>query len=93
MNPKKDLKTGAAIAGGVALMLFAGCGSDDGDDVGSTDQGIECQGGNSCAGESACAGGTGGSACEGMNECAGQGWVWAEDQDECDELREAVADS
>ena len=94
MNPKNNLKQGAAIAGSVALMLFAACGSDDSDDgVGQNDQSLRCEGGNSCMGMSACEGGPGGSACEGMNECAGQGWIWVDTQEECDAAKEKAQQS
>jgi uncharacterized membrane protein len=75
------LSKGAFIATAVASLIAAtGCGSDDEENADTDTQQIRCLGANECAGMSECAGGAG------LNECMGQGWVYADDAEDCTEL-------
>ncbi len=82
-------KNGAMIASTVATMLvgLTGCGSDDSAD--KTQQGLKCEGGNSCTGMSECKA-AGKNECTGMNKCAGMGYVTTQTQAECDAKKAAV---
>jgi uncharacterized membrane protein len=80
------LSKGAFIATAVASLIAAtGCGSDDEENADADTQQIRCLGANECAGMSECAGGPGGGECAGLNECMGQGWVYADDAEDCTE--------
>ena len=82
-----SLRKGALIASAVAtLIASSACGGDEDENSGTSTQQIRCLGANECAGMSECAGGPGGGECAGMNECMGQGWVYADDAEECAEL-------
>jgi hypothetical protein len=81
----KQKSNGAAMAASVAVLLLAGCASDDSDDKASgMEASLTCLGGNECAGMSECAGGPGMGSCEGMNECKGMGWSYVKSKAECD---------
>ena len=81
-----NLIRGTSLATAVAaLLLAAGCGSDDGGETGTTEAQIRCLGGNECAAMSECAGGPAGGECAGLNECAGQGWVYTETAADCEQ--------
>jgi predicted amidohydrolase len=85
-----EVTKGVSIAMAVsALLAMVGCGSDDKENTGESASRIMCEGGNSCAGHSACASADGSSSCEGMNSCKGTGWVYADSEEECAELKAA----
>ena len=86
MDSKRFAIGNAALAGSVALLLLAGCGSDDNkgsEETAQTGGELRCVGGNECKGQSECKGGPAGSSCEGLNECKGQGWSWVDTEAEC----------
>jgi len=84
MDAKRSI-TGAALASSVALLILAGCGSDDkkSDETGQSQGELRCLGGNECKALSDCSGGPGGSECKGLNECKGQGWSYVDTEAEC----------
>jgi uncharacterized membrane protein len=86
MDPKR-IVIEAALASSVALLVLAGCGSDDGksDDTSQAQGELRCLGGNECKGMSECSGGPGASECKGLNECKGMGWSYVDSEPECTE--------
>jgi hypothetical protein len=84
-----NFKTGSMIATAAASLMFGftGCGNDD---VEMTQQGIKCEGGNSCSAMSECKA-TGKNECTAMNKCAGMGYITTQTQAECDAAKIAAA--
>ena len=81
----KKPRTGLIIAGAVASLIAAGCGSDG--DVenanNSSSDPVRCAGINECAGHGECANPGQGNSCEGQNSCAGEGWVTVDTEEAC----------
>jgi hypothetical protein len=83
----RQSKSGLFIAGAVAAMFAAGCGSESNTEVNPSEnaqsQAVRCFGINECAGHGECANPGQGNSCEGLNECAGQGWVTVDTEEQC----------
>jgi uncharacterized membrane protein len=71
---KTELKTGAAIASAIALLL--GSAPAHAADKPKDGAKVKCVGGNSCKGKSECS--TADNSCSGQNGCKAKGWTMAD---------------
>ncbi len=69
-----------------ALLGAVACG-DGSAEAQSTQQSIQCDGGNACRGLSECNTKDGKSLCVGENACKGTGYVYTQTQEQCEALR------
>ena len=79
---KTELKTGAALASAIALLLGASHPVQAAAKEKEAAKKVKCVGGNECKGKSACMGANNG--CEGQNGCKGKGWVMSTSEKACE---------